>query len=217
MGKAKRKRGRPPVDEISERQRRTLKGIERFIRNHQYPPTIAELAASVGINVATAHDQVKRLERKGYLKRDCRKARGLTVIRKADEPVSELIEVPVVGSVAAGYPILADENIIDTLMVESSIANKDRCFALTVEGRSMTKAGIHDGDLVIVRQQPLAETGDIVVALVDGEATVKRLFISEQTIELRPENSRHKPIAVGPDVDLRILGKVVGVRRRSKR
>ncbi len=122
--------------------------------------------------------------------------------------------VPIVGRVAAGPPILADENIIGEVLVDSRVARHGRCFALEVQGDSMIDADIDDGDLVVVRQQPLAESGDIVVALLGEEATVKRLYIRDETIELRPENTSHRPITVGPEDELRILGKVVATNHK---
>ena len=120
---------------------------------------------------------------------------------------------PSLSSAAAGQPILAEENIIGEVLVDSRAARHGRCFALEVQGDSMIDAGIDDGDLVVVRQQPLAESGDIVVALLDQEATVKRLFIRDERIELRPENPQHRPMPIGPDDGLRILGKVVAISR----
>ena len=144
---------------------------------------------------------------------------GLATTRKAllvssDYALSlSLRTVPIVGRVAAGQPILAEENIIGEVLVDSRAARHGRCFALEVQGDSMIDASIDDGDLVVVRQQPLAESGDIVVALLDQEATVKRLFVRDERIELRPENPKLRPMPIGPDDGLRILGKVIAVSR----
>jgi repressor LexA len=190
--------------------------IQDFVRQWGYPPTHQQLADLLGIKPASAQDQIRQLVRKGYLRRDPGRARGLAVVRGPDEPVGDFVGVPVVGSVAAGGPLFSEENIQGEVLVDAAVAAKGRCFALRVTGDSMKKAGIREGDLVIVRQQPLAEKNDIVVALVDGEATVKRLFIQDQVIELRPDNAKYRPIAIGPDMDLRIMGKVVAVRRSAK-
>jgi repressor LexA len=120
--------------------------------------------------------------------------------------------VPVVGQVAAGQPLFAEENIVGEIFVEDRIARSGRCFALEIAGDSMVGAGINNQDFVVVRQQPVAESGDIVVALLGDEATVKRLYIRDEIIELRPENPKLRPISVGPENELRILGKVVAVR-----
>lgn len=206
-----RSRGRPRLESITQPQQRTLRAIEDFLRERGYPPTIQELARELGVASASTHAQVKQLERKGYLKREGRKARGLVLVRQADEPVLDLVEIPLLGTVAAGQPLLAQENVLGQILVERRLSRASRCFALRVTGDSMTGANIHDGDIVVVRQQPLAQHNDIVVAQVDGEATVKRLYMQEQVIELRPENASYRPILIGPDTDLRIVGKVLAV------
>ena len=206
-------RGRRPVDEITSPQRRTLRELRHFTNQRGFPPTIKELADVLGISPPSAHDQVSQLVRKGYLKRESRKARGLTIVREPTDQVVDLLPVPIVGQVAAGQPILAEENIIGEVLVDSRAARSGRCFALEVRGDSMIGAGIRDQDLVVVREQPVAESGDIVVALLDQEATVKRLFIREERIELRSENPNYQPMRIGPDDGLRILGKVVAISR----
>jgi len=208
-----RPRGRPPSQEISDPQRRTLREIVLFRDGRGFPPTMQELANILDISHASAHGQVNQLVRKGYLKRDPGKARGISVIREPGDGAPDLVPVPIVGRVAAGQPIFAEENIVGQVLVEGRVARSGRCFALEVKGDSMVNAGIRGHDLVVVRQQPIAENGDIVVAMLGKEATVKRLFIREEKIELRPENPKHQPIRVGPDDGLRILGKVVAVRR----
>jgi repressor LexA len=210
---SQRPRGRRPVHEITEPQRRTLKEIRLFTNRRGFPPTMKELADILGISHASAHGQVSQLVRKGYLKREARKARGIVILRDPEDDVPDLVAVPIVGRVAAGQPILAEENIVGEVLVEGGIARSGRCFALEVTGDSMVDAGIRERDLVVVREQAVAENGDIVVALLEDEATVKRLFIRDEKIELRPENPNHRPIPVGPDDGLRILGKVVAVRR----
>ncbi len=206
-------RGRPSIEEITGPQRRTLSELRRFINRRGFPPTIQELADILGISGPSVRDQVNQLVRKGYVKRESRKARGLTVLREPTDEVIELLAVPVVGRVAAGQPILAEENIVGEVLVDSRAVRSGRCFALEVRGDSMIDAGIGDQDLVVVREQPVAESGDIVVALLDQEATVKRLFIRDERIELRPENPTHRPMPIGPDDGLRILGKVVAISR----
>ena len=207
-------RGRRPVQEITGPQRRTLHELRCFINRRGFPPTIQELADILGISSPSLRDQVKQLVRKGYVRRESRKARGLTVLREPTDEVLELRAVPIVGRVAAGQPILAEENIVGEVLVDSRAIRSGRCFALEVRGDSMIGAGIHDQDLVVVRQQPLAESGDIVVALLGEEATVKRLHIEDDRIELRPENTGHRLIRVGPEDDLKILGKVVATHHK---
>jgi repressor LexA len=192
-----------------------LKEIRQFLNQRGFPPTIKELADILGISHASAHGQVNQLVRKGYIRREPRKARGLAIIREPEDEISDMVSVPIVGEVAAGQPILAEENIIGEVLVESRLARSGRFFALEINGDSMVDAGINDRDLVVVRQQPVAENGDIIVALIDDEATVKRLRIREERIELRPENLSYRAILVGPEDNLQILGKVVSTIRTS--
>lgn len=206
------KPGRKPTAEITDAQTRTLKAIRKFVDQRGFPPTSAELGEMLNITNASAHDQISQLVRKGYLKREPGKARGLTIVREPASPMLGLVSVPIIGRVAAGLPILADENVVGEVLVESSVVSGGRFFALEVQGDSMKGGGINEGDTLIVRQQPVSESGDIVVALLEDEATVKRLYIRDDQIELRPENPRYKPIPIGADDDLRIVGKVVAVR-----
>lgn len=205
--------GRSKTDEITPLQRETLDEICRHIDAKGYPPTVKELSETFGISHSSVHERINQLVRKGYLKREGRKARGLTVAKRPEDMAAALVAVPVIGTVAAGQPILSEENIIGEVLVEASTVRSGEYFALHASGDSMIGAGINDGDLIIVRRQPLAETGDIVVALLNDEATVKRLRIENERIELVPENPRHAPITLRPGDDLRILGKVVGWKR----
>jgi len=213
-----KKRGRRPVANLTDTQCRVLREVRDFIVQHGFPPTAQELADLLGIAAATAHEQVNQLVRKGFIGREPRKARGLTVLREPEEELVDLVSVPLLGAVPAGPLSLAEENLLGEVMVERRLVASGRHFALRVTGDSMQGAAICDGDLVIVRQQPVAQSGDIVVATIrSDEATVKRLSIREHEIELRPENPAFQPISVGPDDDLRILGKVVAVRRSVER
>ena len=215
MGTNRKPRGRPPENAITESQRRVLKQVQDYIAKKKYPPTMKELGKLLGVTAASAHQQIRQLERKGYIARQPGKARSLSVVRMPVEHVEELVPVPLLGDVKAGPAMLAEENRMGEVLVEGSVARRGRCFALRISGDSMTGASIRDGDIVIVRQQPVAESGDIVVVLIDDEATVKRLFIEGDRIELRPENRRYKPIPIGSEIDFRILGKVLAVRRSS--
>ncbi|MEY2726366.1 MAG: LexA repressor [Planctomycetota bacterium] len=207
------RRGRRPSLELTAPQRKTLAEIQDWIVRHSMPPTVQELADALGIAPASAHDQVNQLVKKGFLKREPRRARSLSVVRQAPANApAQLVSIPILGTVVAGAPLLAEENVLGEVLVESKLIPAGRHFALRVQGDSMKDAGMVENDLLIVRQQPAAENGDIVVALLNGEATVKRLSIQEHAIELRPENSRYRPIVVDPDADLRVLGKVVAIR-----
>ncbi len=154
-----RGRGRPPTEEITEPQRNTLAEISDFLAAKGFPPSIKELSEILGISQMSVHAQVEQLIRKGYLKREPGKARGLTILRDPDSQITELISVPIVGKVAAGAPILAVEHITGEILIDDKAARSGRCFALEVSGDSMIDAGIAEGDLVIVRQQSLAESG----------------------------------------------------------
>ena len=206
------RRGRKPTEGLTVAQDRALRVLRDLLQSQSFPPTVQELASELGIAGASAHELLKSLERKGYVRRTQGKARTLELLARPDDRATGSIAVPVVGRVAAGMPTLATENVIGEILVEGSVA-RGHCFALEVQGDSMVDAGIEDGDYVIVRQQPIAESGEIVVALLDGEATIKRLKIVRDLIELRPENQHLSPITVGPEADLRIVGKVIAVRR----
>ena len=205
--------GRNRENDITPLQQETLDEICRYVSAKGYPPTVKDLSESFGISHASVHDRINQLVRKGYLKREEGKARGLSVAKPPQTNAVALVAVPIVGTVAAGHPIFAQENITGEVLVEASVVGSGKCFALYARGDSMINAGINDGDLIIVRRQPIAEDGDIVIALLDDEATVKRLKIENELIELVPENPRLKPIRVKPEDELRILGKLVGRKR----
>ena len=205
------------TDEISPLQRETLKAICRFVDAKGFPPTVKELSEIFEISHASAHDRLNQLVRKGYLRREEGKSRGLTIVRRTTDMAATLVSVPIVGTAPAGIPILAEENVTGQVLVESSVVRSGKHFALRAMGESMKGAGIHDGDLIIVRQQPIAEDGDIVVALLNSEATVKRLKIRDELIELVPENPEVRKIRIRPEDDLRVLGKVVAVRHKQGR
>ncbi len=211
-----RKRGRPVEDQITEVQKRTLKELSTFIDWMGYPPTMSELGEKLGITSASAHNLVKQLERKGFVRREARKARSLSVvIRDPIHSVETEVPVTLLGEIKAGPAMLAVENQLGQVMVNKNITRGGRCFALRVNGDSMIDAGIRDGDYVIVRQQPIAESGEIIVAIIDDESTLKRLYISDERIELRPANKEYSPIVVRPDSDFRVLGKVISVTRHE--
>ena len=212
MGNNPPTRGRPPARQITDAQRRALKEIRDHIAARDYSPTMSELGGLLGVTAASAHQLIKQLENKGFVTREPRKARSLKVVREPQREIEKLVPVPLVGVVKAGPAMLAEENRLGEVLVDQSIAGRGRCFALRISGDSMIDAGMDDGDVVICLQQPVAESGEIVVALVDDEATVKRLAIRGDRIELRAENKRYPPILVGPDDDFRILGKVLAIR-----
>ncbi|MBF0588599.1 MAG: transcriptional repressor LexA [Magnetococcales bacterium] len=209
-----KKRGRKPVAGITPVLKKTLHLIQNLTVQEGHAPTVMELADRLGISGPSVHEQLRNLERKGYIRRRAHKARSIEVLKGGATLLPRLIPVPILGEVTAGTPILAEENYVGEVLVETSVA-RGRCFALSVLGDSMIEAGIVDGDIVIVRQQPIAESGEIVVALLEDEATVKRLSIDGERITLQPANPDYAPIVVQQEDALRILGKVIAVRSRT--
>lgn len=223
--------------DLTPRQRSVLAFIEEQIDRQGYAPTIREIGLHLGIaSTNGVNDHLKALEKKGYVQRQDQKSRALKVLRslsaapaadEADTPADwipladdDLVEIPLLGRVAAGVPILAQENCEDTVRVSSFLlgrgAHAQRVFALRVVGESMIDDGIHDGDFLFVKKQASARAGEIVVAMIEGEATVKRFFPEGDRIRFQPANARMEPIFVAK-ADFRqtdILGVVVGVYRK---
>jgi repressor LexA len=202
--------------DLTDRQREILDFIKAEMRRKGYPPTVRDIGQAVGLSSSsTVHSHLNALEAKGLIKRDPSKPRALEVIGHDRETVVTTMrgvrELPVLGAVAAGVPMLAEENIEGTIPLPTEVVREDSTFVLRVKGDSMIDAGIFDGDFVVVRQQPTADNGDIVVALLEDEATVKRFFREAERIRLQPENESMEPIYVR---DVTILGKVVAVFRR---
>jgi len=194
--------------ELTKRQTEVLNFLTRYISRVGYPPTLREIAKHFGIKGFSAiKKHLDALEKKGYLTRGS----GARAIEIADHPQS--VSVPILGQVAAGKPILAEENILGTLALDRSMVRFSQTFLLTVKGDSMIEAGIMDGDHVLVKVQTVAENGEIVVALVDEEATVKRFFHRGDKIMLQPENPHHQAMTFTKGDNFRILGKVMGVIR----
>jgi len=202
-------------DRLTRRQREILDAIERFTSEHGYSPSVRDIGAAVGLaSSATVHNHLKRLKMKGLIDWDFAKPRtvGLTA-RKGAGNVSgpSAVYLPVLGRVTAGQPILAAENFEEMLPVPWDMIRGDEGFILKVRGDSMVGAGILDGDHVVVRKQETAENGDIVVALLEDEVTVKRFFKEKNNVRLQPENPDYEPIIAR---DVQILGKVTAVFRR---
>lgn len=203
------------TDGLTERQREILAYIKKEIRTRGYPPSVREIGEAIGLSSSsTVHGHLARLEEKGFIRRDPTKPRAIEVCdpeRAMPYYAGGVVDVPLVGRVTAGQPILAVENIEETLPLPAEFVRDENCFLLVIRGESMIEAGILDGDYVLVRQQEYAQNGDIVVALIDDEATVKRFFKESGHIRLQPANRHMDPIIVS---DVRILGKVVGLFRR---
>ena len=210
------------AEKASKRQQAVLDCIEASIREKGYGPTVREICQELGLSSpSTVHVHLKTLEKKGLIKRDPLKSRSISLTYPLDRgeqqgdvvspSFSKVVDVPLVGNVAAGTPILAEENITDTITLPTDIVGDDPSFMLSVRGDSMIEAGINSGDYVVVKQQPVANNGDIVVAIVNDGATVKRFYKESDHIRLQPENSSMDPIIT---TDCSIAGKVVAVFRR---
>lgn len=205
---------RPETVELTARQRQVLEWVKAFIREHAMPPTVREIGRAFHIESSSVFDLLKTLERKHYLKRGDRGARSLIVegLRRRRGSGSDIVEVAIVGRIPAGQPIEAIERDCGTVAVKRDLLRGREAYALKVEGQSMVKAGILDGDYVIVRKQDTADDGDIVVALIENAATLKRFYRDGSGMRLEPANSSMRPIHVQSG-EFRIQGKVVGVQR----
>ncbi|MFW6377470.1 MAG: transcriptional repressor LexA [bacterium] len=205
------------MDELTKRQKDILAYIQEEIQDKGYPPSVREIGEAVGLkSPASVHSHLKNLEKMDYIRRDPSKPRAIEVLYDTNgvETVKkEMIQIPLVGRVTAGEPILAEENIEDffPVPVEYLSSSAKDLFMLEVQGESMIEAGIHDSDLVIAQKQNYANNRDIVIALTEEGATVKRFFKEKDHIRLQPENNTMKPIII-PDVY--ILGKVIGLYRK---
>ena len=200
------------AEPISQKQMEIYNFLKAYIEDKAYPPSVREICTAVSLkSTSTVHAHLKTLEKKGYIHRESTKTRALEII-EFTERKKELLEIPIVGNVTAGEPILAVENIEDTFQIPINyIKNSNKeLFILKVSGNSMIEAGIHDGDLAIIEKTNVAENNDIVVALIDNEATIKRFFKEDNYYRLQPENSTMDPIIV---TECSILGKLVGLYR----
>ena len=209
---------------LTERENRILEYMKTQIKLKGYPPTVREMCQSLGIkSTSTAHKDLENLERKGYIRKDPSKRRAVEIldneaqVSHGEELPSvdreDVVDIPVVGRVAAGMPILAEQNIEDSFPVPARFLNGGEHFMLSVKGDSMIDAGIFDGDYIMIKKQNTARNGEIVVAMVDGfesEATVKTFYKEDGHIRLQPENPTMSPIIVN---DVKILGLVKGVFR----
>jgi repressor LexA len=203
---------------LTDRQRQILDFLKSYVDDHGYPPTVREIGEAVGLaSPSTVHAHLANLERAGLLKRDPTKPRAIELRREPKAlPVSDVHRLPLVGDVAAGGPLLAEDNIEEYLAVPEPLSRGGDEFLLRVKGDSMVNAGILDGDVVVVRRQQDADDGEIVVALAGddestNEATVKRLFRDNGRVRLQPENDALEPIYAE---HVEILGKVIGVFRQ---
>ena len=196
---------------LTPKQKRLLDFIQHYAETKGYPPTQREIAARFRLkSLGSVQDYLKALERKGYLNKSSYGRRAIQL----NEIGADAVRLPLLGTVAAGQPIEAIE-VQDRIDVPKSLLGGGENFALRVRGDSMIEDGIHEGDLVIVRRQPTAQRGQTVVAMIDGDATVKKFYVHGNRVELRPANSALQSIWVGQEQGFHILGVVVGLMRRD--
>jgi repressor LexA len=195
---------------LTARQQEVLDFITSYLDAHAYPPTIREIAESFAISVKGAYDHVKALEKKGFLRLGENRSRALELLRR-DKPESSSVELPLLGTVAAGKPITADENYAGTVHVPADIVRAASCFALSVRGDSMKDVGIFHGDLAVIEERQTADNGEIVVAMIDDAVTLKRFFRENNRVKLMAENPAYAPIYTQ---DVRILGRLRGIIRK---
>ena len=200
---------------ITDKQREILEYIKNEILNRGFPPSVREICEAVELkSTSSVHAHLETLEKNGYIRRDPTKPRTIEILDDNFNLLRrEMVNVPVVGTVTAGQPIQAVENIESYFPVPAEFMPNQQCFILNVQGESMVNAGILDGDQVLVQQQPDAQNGEIVVALLGEEATVKRFYKEKNCYRLQPENDTMEPIIVDSDQEFKILGKVFGVFR----
>jgi repressor LexA len=200
--------------DLTKRQQEIFDFIKRYSAGHGYPPTVRDIGKAVGLaSSSTVHAHLANLEKLGLLRRDPTKPRAIELLDRAVEQVKSIVRpegLPLVGQVAAGSPVLAEENIEEYVAVPDLAGGEDGEYVLRVRGESMKDAGILPGDYVVVRRQDTAVDGEIVVALVGEEATVKRFFRESDHIRLQPENASMEPIR---SRDVQVLGRVVGLFR----
>ena len=201
--------------DLTKRQQEIFDFIKRYSAKYGYPPTVRDIGKAVGLtSSSTVHAHLSNLERVGLLRRDPAKPRAIELLDRAVGGVKSMVRpggLPLVGHVAAGSPVLAEENIEDYIQVPDLAGGEEGEYILRVRGESMKDAGILEGDFVVVRPQDTAADGEIVVALVGEEATIKRFFREADHIRLQPENEDMEPIR---SKDVRVLGRVVGVFRK---
>ncbi|MDQ7800412.1 MAG: transcriptional repressor LexA [Armatimonadota bacterium] len=198
---------------LTRRQRQILDFVIEYTRRRGYPPSVRDIGNALHLtSSSTVHSHLSALEKKGYLRRDPSKPRAIEVLKDPTSlPHKRVVSLPVVGRVTAGAPILAEQNIEDSFTLPEDFVGGGECFLLRVRGDSMVGAGIYDGDYLVVRKQSHAQDGDIVVARIGDEATVKRFYREGDRIRLQPENPTMEPIYAR---DVVIEGKAVGLVRR---
>ncbi|MDR0301891.1 MAG: transcriptional repressor LexA [Treponema sp.] len=199
------------MKELTKRQKEFLSYISDYLDKHSYPPTIREIADHFSMSVKGAHDHITALRKKGQLKHEDKRPRTLELTNSTKKENSTTIDIPLLGSVAAGVPLLAEENFERNIPVHHSFLKKNKkYFALKVKGDSMSGAGILDGDLAIIEKQSIVHNGEIAVAVINEAVTLKRFYKESSRIRLQPENPAYKPTY---SKDVKILGRLANVIR----
>ena len=202
---------------LTARQNQVLKYIADYVRAHHYPPTIREISEFLGISVKGAYDHIKALQKKGRLHLNNNRSRTIELVEHEDDADREerprVVDVPILGNVAAGLPLLSEENFEGSVSLPSSMLGSGRHFALHVNGESMIDAGIYSGDTAVFVQQPTVNNGEIVVAMVDEAVTLKRFYKEKNRVRLQAENEAYPPIY---SQNVRVLGRLVHLMRSYK-
>ena len=202
-------------EDLKQRETEILLYIKKSLELKGYPPTVREICKDLNIkSTSTVHSSMEKLEHKGYIRKDPTKPRAIEILDNQDDFLmhkKKTVDIPIVGRVAAGEPVLAYQNIEDTFPIPTNFAEGKNLFILKVSGESMINVGIFDGDFVIIQKQDCAVNGDKVLALIDDEATIKTFYKEDGYYRLQPENDFMEPIVVK---DLKILGKIVGLYRK---
>ena len=196
---------------LTGRQGEVLEYIKRYITEHQFPPTIREIGENFGISVRGSYDHVKALEKKDYIKCQLNRSRAIELLPKANMDKGSLRKIPLLGNVAAGKPLFADENFEGHVELPATYLNNGKHFALNIKGDSMKDAGIMDGDVAVISHQNTAENGDIVVAMLDDAVVLKRFYMEKNRVKLKSENESYLPIY---SQNVRILGRLTCIIRK---
>ncbi len=199
------------MKKLTRRQQEVLDFIKKFIQDHNFPPTIREVAEKFKISVKGSYDHIKALEKKAYIKCNLNRSRAMELVRREKSRTISTARVPILGSVAAGQPLFTEENFEGDVDIAVDMIGGGKHFAVKVKGDSMKEAGILDGDLAVINYQETAENGEIVVAMVEEAVTIKRLYIEKNRIKLKAENQEFPPIYTQ---NARILGKLACIIRK---
>ncbi|MDR3139349.1 MAG: transcriptional repressor LexA [Treponema sp.] len=199
------------MKDLTQRQQAVLFFIAEYVNSHAYPPTIREIAEHFSISVKGAHDHITAIKKKGYIKQGDKSPRTLEIVKRGEDEREGVIEIPILGTVAAGRPILTEEDQEGSLLLPLSLVKKEKdYFALKVRGESMTGAGIVDGDMAIIEKQGMVLNGEIAVIVVDEAVTLKRFFKERNRIRLQSENPEYSPMY---SQDVRVLGRLAFIFR----